>query len=479
MMLEVHDMAVFFHDRIKSEEAVAAFHLSMEPGEIVGVVGESGSGKTTAALAIMGLLKRHASVESGSVVFDGRDLLSCTRSELRDVQGRDISMIFQEPLSSLDPVMRSGRQVEEALRLHSELDDETIRSRAFAALSDAGLDPETVYSKYPHELSGGQRQRVMIAAALITHPRLLIADEPTTALDSGTQKQILLLLGELAKKYGMGILFISHDLKTVRGFCERVLVMQKGRIVEEGPADRVFTEPQEEYTKTLLNAYPDHSPCSSRLEEPVLTVRDLRAWYGKKQVLDGVSLTVYNKEILGLVGESGCGKSTLARCILGFVKNTEGEIRHYTKLPQMVFQDPYSSLNPARKVGWILEEPLLIRGGTARAERKERVRCALARVELDPSFAERYPSQLSGGQRQRISIALALMLGSRFIVIDEGLSALDVTIQGKIMKLLDTLHVEEELSYLFISHDLDAVSHMCDRVLIMKNGRTEEISGGF
>jgi len=479
MMLEVQDMSVFFHDRSKSEEAVSNFHLSMEPGEIVGVVGESGSGKTTAALAVMGLLKRHASVESGSVIFDGRNLLSCTRSELRKVQGCDMAMIFQEPLSALDPVMRAGRQVEESLRLHTELDDGAVRSRAFEALKDAGLDPEEVYTRYPHELSGGQRQRVMIASAVITHPRLLIADEPTTALDSGTQQQVLKLLRELAKKYGMGILFISHDLKAVRGFCERVLVMQKGRIVEEGPAERILTCPKQEYTKTLLNAYPDHTPCSSRAETPVLTVHDLKAWYGKKQVLDGVSLTVYNKEILGLVGESGCGKSTLARCILGFVRKTEGEIHHYTMLPQMVFQDPYSSLNPARKIGWILEEPLRIRGGYSRTERKDRVRSALARVSLDSSFAERYPSQLSGGQRQRVSIALALMLGSKFIVIDEGLSALDITIQGQIMKLLDTLHQEEGLSYLFISHDPDAVSHMCDRVLRMQDGRVEEITGGF
>jgi len=480
--LSIQNMTITFNDHTEAEEILKGFNLDIAEGETVGVVGESGSGKTTLALAVMGLLKRHAAIEEGGMLFEDQDLTKLDRAELRGIQGNEIAMIFQEPMTALNPTMRIGRQVEEALRVHTTLEPAARKEKAYKALRDAELDPDEVYDKYPHELSGGMRQRAMIAAAIITRPKLLIADEPTTALDVSTQKQILALLKKLNRKYRMAILFISHDLKAVEGLCDRVVVTRYGAIVEQGTVEEIFRAPKAAYTKELLNAYPDKSVTSPDREEPVLTVKDLKAWYEGRQILKGVSFTVYKNEALGLVGESGCGKSTLARCIMGFMKKTEGEIRHYTEYPQMVFQDPYSSLNPARKISWILEEPLRARKNLRGSERLELVRKSLAKVGLDDSFLGRYPDQLSGGQRQRVSIALALIAGSRFIVIDEGLSALDVTIQGQIIRLLEELQKEYSLSYLFISHDLDVVSRICDRVLIMKDGKVLEAgseSGGF
>lgn len=474
MLLRVRNLSVSFHDTEKAQEVLREFHITMMPGEIVGVVGESGSGKTTAALAVMGLLKRHASIEKGSVFLEDTDLLKCSRSELRQIQGDKMAMIFQEPMVSLNPTMRIGKQVEEALHIHTAMDASSIREKAREALCDAELDPDEVYEKYPHELSGGMRQRVMIASAIVTRPKLLLADEPTTALDEATQGQILALLKKTSRKLGMGILFISHDLSAVHGFTDRVIVMKEGRITEEGDTENIFLHPADEYTKSLLNAYPEHTSCVAKDAKPVLTVNGLSTWYEGKQVLDNVSFSVYENEILGLVGRSGSGKSTLARSILGFVKKTSGVVSHYTKMPQMVFQDPYSSLNPCRRIGWTLEEPLRIKGGVTREERREAVGRSLLMVGLGEEYADRYPDQLSGGQRQRVSIALALILESKFIIIDEGLSSLDMTIQGQIMRLLDSLHKERGLSYLYISHDLKAVSHMCDRVLLMRDGKITE-----
>lgn len=474
-LLEVKQLTVAFQDALGDNEVVQDISFSMEEGEILGIIGESGSGKTMTALAVMGLLKRSAIVSDGKILFYSDkgeiDLLRLSRPVLRSIQGSQIAMVFQEPMSSLNPTMTVGRQVEEALYVHTELSASERRDKALKALTDVELDAEDVYKKYPHELSGGMRQRVMIAAALIMRPKLLIADEPTTALDAGVQDQILALLKKLRDKYGTGILFISHDLRIVRHFCDSVVIMKRGIIVEKGEMEKVFRSPQHEYTRELLREYAGAVSEISPDPAEVLLVRDLHVSYGKKEVLKGVDLTLYEDEIVGIVGKSGCGKSTLANAILGFVKPSAGEIRHMTKLPQMVFQDPYASLNPRHTIGWILEEPLRIRGGMTRDEREKRVREILEKTGLPDDCEKRYPSELSGGQRQRVSIALALILGSKLIIIDEGLSALDVTIRHQTMDFLVRIKDEYSLTYLFISHDLDLVTRMCDRVFMMSEGK--------
>ena len=538
-ILDVRHLTIEFRDEIGDSEVVRDVSFRMGEGEILGIIGESGSGKTMTALAVMGLMKRSALISDGEILFRAAraylpenykktadtaseaesvpagaeaaaesaeagtdsaeaaaestesgtdsgemiDLLKLSREELRRVQGRGIAMIFQEPMSSLNPTMRIGKQVEEALFVHTDLSAQERKERAMAVLQDVELDAEDVYYKYPHELSGGMRQRAMIAAALVMRPKLLIADEPTTALDVSVQGQILSLLRKLNKKYGMGILFISHDLRVVRNFCSNVLIMRKGVVVERGEMEQVFLNPQHEYTKELLREYT--GAMSEVSEEPpaVLEIRDLYVQYEKKEVLKGVDLTLYEDEIVGIVGKSGCGKSTLANTILGFVKAKSGTVTHYTSLPQMVFQDPYSSLNPKRTIGWILEEPLRIRAKRAGSEehcrtkekRQERVREILEKVGLPAEFAARYPHELSGGQRQRVSIALALILGSKLIIIDEGLSALDVTIRHQTMDFLVRIKDEFSLTYMFISHDLELVMRMCDRVFLMQEGKLLEV----
>lgn len=492
-MLDVIDLNLEFHDHLIPETVVYDFDLHMEPGEIVGLVGESGSGKSMTALAIAGLLSRHDMQKRGRILFEGEDILTCARSRLRALQGDEIAMIFQEPMTSLNPVLPVGWQVEEALRIHRpQMSREERRERALRMLAEVELeDAERVYRSYPHQLSGGMRQRVMIAAAMICEPRLLIADEPTTALDVTIQYQIVQLLLRINREKKTAILFISHDLSLVRRLCRRVVVMQGGNIVETGDAETVFLHPQKPYTKKLIAAIPRCEKGEARdgrdgaPEGTLLRVSDVRigfagerrSFFEKRRfrpVLRGVSLTIGAGEVLGLVGESGCGKSTLARVILGLNRPQGGSVTHYSERPQMVFQDPYGSLNPARKVGWILEEPLRIRGGYTPQERRARALSMLEKVGLEPEIAQRYPRQLSGGQRQRVCIGAALMLEPKLLIADEAVSALDVTIQAQILELLLSLKDEMGLSVLFISHDMRVVYRMCDRVLIMQDGQIVE-----
>ncbi len=485
-MLEVRDLKVAFPKEEPGSKlvdwAVKGISFSMGRGEILAIIGESGSGKSMTALSIAGLLPPDA-VSSGEILFNKKDLMALSKEGRRMVQGKDISMIFQEPMTSLNPVMKIGKQIEEVLVLHTGLSKAERKERVCKALLDAGLaDPERLCQSYPHQLSGGMRQRVMIAMASVLKPQLMIADEPTTALDKRIQGQILRLLKQINTEKKMGILFISHNLEVVKDFCDRILVMYQGEIVESGTPEEIFQNPKEEYTKKLLASIPKGKQIVKKeiLEKkPVLEVRNLNVYYTekrkqKRQVIFNANFTIYEKEIVGLVGDSGGGKSSLSKAILGINKDIEGEICHFTEYPQMVFQDPYGSLNPVKRIGWILEEPLRIQVRLKKAERKEKVLHLLERVGLDRAYVGRRPGELSGGQRQRVCIALALILESRFIIADEPVSALDVTIQAQILELLKELKEEYKLSYLFISHDMAVINEMCDRILRLEDGKLYE-----
>ncbi|MDD6268507.1 MAG: ABC transporter ATP-binding protein [Oscillospiraceae bacterium] len=489
-VFEVKDLSIIFHDEKEPMTVVDNLSFTVNKGEIMGLVGESGSGKTMTALAAAGLLGDRKAEIKGQIIIDGKDILSVSAEEMRKIRGSQVGMIFQEPMTSLDPAKTVGWQVEEALMLHTELSKEDRRAKALKAIKEAGLtDCERIYNSYPHQLSGGQRQRVMIAAALITKPKLLLADEPTTALDVTVQKQILDLLKEQCMAHGIAVLFISHDLSLVRSMCERMIVMQNGRAIEEGTSENIFTSPKMPYTKELIEAVPKFErECDSEKSagnETVLTISGLSAFYPqtggkifsrkrKVQTLFDISLDVKKGEIIGLAGESGSGKSTLARCILDLHRYKTGEIRHNTKYPQMVFQDAGSSLNPSKTVEWILEEPLKNCTSLNAERRRECVTEMLYLVKLPDELRKRRPGQLSGGQRQRVSIAAALMLKPGFLIADEPVSALDVTVQKQILSLMKEIARETGVSVLLISHDLRVVYQMCDRVLIMKNGRIVE-----
>ena len=482
-LLTVENLNIEFYDHAIPETVVYDFDLVMDEGEIVGLVGESGSGKSMSALAIAGLLSRHDIKKKGRIVFEGKELLTCPRKELRDLQGDEICMVFQEPQTSLDPVKKIGWQIEESLRIHfKEMTAQERKARALEVLGEVELeDPQRVYDSYPHELSGGMRQRVMIAAAIVGHPRLLICDEPTTALDVSVQAQIVKLLLKINKEKKTAILFISHDLSLVMQLCERVLVMKGGLIVEQGRASKIFKNPSKDYTKKLIAAIPKcEEPAEDECgEEELLQVRDLRVTFKKGKssftAVDGVSFTIHNKEIVGLVGESGSGKSTIAKAILGIEKPESGQIVHMSEHAQMIFQDPYGSLNPAKTVGFILKEPLRnLKKDMSEAEREKRALKMLGMVGLPREFMDRYPRELSGGQKQRVCIAAALTLEPKLLIADEPVSALDVTIQQEILELMLKLHEELEVSILFISHDLRVVYKMCDRIMVLKNGRIVE-----
>lgn len=501
-ILEVDNLQIGFHSVLKNKKSdieknnlvVKGISFHAEAGEIVGIVGESGSGKTMTALAMMNLLPKDASIVDGSICFDGKELLQMNKRQLRALKGEEISMIFQEPMTSLNPLMRIGIQVEEMLRNHSEGSKEEIQRRVADMLVKVGLqNPEGIVHLYPHQLSGGMKQRVMIAIAMICHPRLMIADEPTTALDVTIQAQILKLIKELNQEYGTTVILISHDLGVIQSVCDRALVMKAGKIVEEGPVEELFYRPQEDYTRELLNAVPSiHHRLSAqmiqhkdRTQKTIVQVKHLNSYYDEKQeklfrkpkkiqILQDVSLTLAKGEIMGIVGESGSGKSTLAKIIGGLHKDIQGEVILNTVMPQMVFQDTYGSLNPVKKVEWILEEPLRIRGGYTKAERKEIVYENLAQVGLLKEHGKRYLQELSGGQRQRVNIANALILKPELVILDEPVSALDVTIQNQILKLLLKLREKQELTYLFISHDLNVVAQICDRVCVMYQGKIVE-----
>ena len=493
LLLSVRGLTISFPEGNGRHEAVRDLSFDLHKGDIVGVVGESGSGKSMTALAMMGLLPKSASIDRGEIFFKGRNLFSMTPEERRSLRGAEMAMVFQEPMTSLNPVMRIEEQVGENLELHTDLSKDEIHKRVVEALEAVGInDAEQSCRKYPHELSGGQRQRVMLALATICSPDLLIADEPTTALDVVVQEQILRLLMRINLERGISIMFISHDLNVVKRLCDRVVVVYQGELVEQGLTDEVLYHPKHEYTKKLVSQIPLRDDLGAKTET-VMSLQNLNVFYdirgglfrkkGKKHVIHDMSFNLHDGEILGVVGESGCGKSTLCKAIIGLHKDYTGII--WTKpglRPQMVFQDPFSSLNPAHTVEWIMEEPLKVRG-IAASERKQRVAGMLTEVGLDPSYAERKPRELSGGQRQRISIGTALLMESGFIIADEPVSALDVTVQSQIVKLLLRLHEEKNMTMMFISHDLDMVRRICRRVLvvyrgeIVEGGRSEEVYG--
>lgn len=494
-MIAIQNLTVDIH----STPILQGVSLEIGEGEVFGLVGESGSGKSMTALALMGLLPDGAAV-SGGIHLDTQNILTQSEAEWCALRGNDIAMIFQEPMTALNPVQTIGDQVAETLTIHGNADRkqalQTARDRLDrVGLSHIGLDA------YPHELSGGQRQRVCIAAAIALHPRLLIADEPTTALDVTTQAQILDLLKELVAEENMGLLLITHDLAVVSGMADRIAVMNKGEIVETGPTAQVLTERTHPYTRALLAASA-HAPdrAAEPKPDPLLQVRDvIRTYPGRREgfrrgppitAVNGVSFDLHEGESLGLVGESGCGKSTLTRAILGLDAVQGGDIRLFgqsivPKMPralragiQVVFQDPYGSFNPRWRVDRLIAEPFhLLDTPPTGSERRDRVAEALTAVHLSPDDMDKYPHEFSGGQRQRIAIARALITRPRIIVLDEAVSALDVSVRARILDLLADLQDEFGLSYLFVSHDLTVVRAITDRVLVMQAGRFVETGG--
>lgn len=497
-MIRIEDLSVAF----EGPEVVKHVNIEIQDGEIVGVVGESGSGKSVTALTLMGLVSEYAKITSGKIWFD--DVLLAEAGKLRDknlyrsYQGSKMSMVFQEPMTSLNPTKRVGKQVEEVLKLHTSLSKEKMRVKVLEAFASVGLkNTEKVYSSYPHQLSGGMRQRVMIAMAIILHPRLLIADEPTTALDVTVQSQIIALLKEINSKQKNAMLFITHDLNLARRLCHRIVVMKDGCVVEQGETEGIFQHPKDAYTRKLIDSVPSRmkkqftASKNMSKQETVLEVQNLKVFYQDgsnslfshhKQhcVVDNASFVIKRGETLGLVGESGCGKSSLSKAILGMNQNIQGKVHHSTIRPQMIFQDPYSSLNPTKTIGWLLMEPLRVAGmidakqKMSKQEYRNMAYDMLHRVGLDDAYFDRKPSQLSGGQRQRVSIGQALITRPGFVVADEPVSALDVTIQAQIMELMQRLQEEMQLSYLFISHDINVVYQMSDRIMVMKDGHIIE-----
>ncbi len=501
--LDVTELSVSF--RVEGREIPAVRHLSfhIERGEAVALVGESGSGKTVTALSVLQLLPYpKASHPSGSIRFEGVEMIGADPDTLRDVRGNRISMIFQEPMTSLNPLHTIEKQVNEMLFLHKGLGREAARARTLELLRLVGLpEGEKRLAAYPHQLSGGQRQRVMIAMALANEPDLLIADEPTTALDVTIQAQILKLLKDLQQRLGMALLLITHDLGIVRRMADRVCVMTEGEIVEQGPTETIFESPKHAYTRHLLDAEPKGAPLAAEAEAPaVMSARELKVHFPIRRGLlrrtvahvkavDGVSLTVREGHTLGVVGESGSGKTTLGLALLR-LERSKGEIafdgndlqalrtrqlRPLRREMQIVFQDPYSSLSPRLSVGQIVEEGLIVHGmGGSYEARRALIGEALAEVGLDPETQDRYPHEFSGGQRQRIAIARAMALKPRFVVLDEPTSALDMSVQAQIVDLLRELQRRHKLAYLFISHDLKVVRALADEVMVLKDGRVVE-----
>ncbi|RVU16684.1 ABC transporter ATP-binding protein [Methylobacterium oryzihabitans] len=501
-LLSVQDLSVAFRQGGRETLAVDRVSFEIAPGETVALVGESGSGKSVTALSVLRLLDGAAHHPGGRVLFKGRDLLALRDAEIRAVRGDAITMVFQEPMTSLNPLHRVGDQVGEVLRLHRGASAAEARARTLDLLRLVGLrNAESRLGAYPHELSGGQRQRVMIAMALACEPDLLIADEPTTALDVTVQAQILDLLADLKGRLGMAMLFITHDLGVVRRVADRVCVMLQGRIVETGPVAEVFSAPQHDYTRRLLAAEPkgraNPVPASA---ETLVEAGPMKVWFplrtglfrrttGHVKAVDGVSVRVRAGETVGVVGESGSGKTTLGLALLRLLASEgpvvylgrridglgSGAMRPLRREMQVVFQDPYGSLSPRLSVAEIVEEGLLVQGRAgSTAERRATVARALADVGLDPAAMDRYPHEFSGGQRQRIAIARAMALDPRFVVLDEPTSALDMSVQAQIVALLRDLQARRGLGYLFISHDLKVVRALANRVIVMQDGQVVE-----
>jgi len=528
-MLEVKNLEISFKN---SHPVVQHVSFSVEKNKTLGIVGESGSGKSISSLAILGLLPKTATIK-GKLLFNQQSLLDFNEQDFQKIRGNQIAMIFQEPMSSLNPTLTCGFQVAEMLQQHTQLSSKEIKEEVISLFSKVKLPrPEAIYNSYPHQISGGQKQRVMIAMAIACKPQLLIADEPTTALDVTVQKEIILLLKELQQEFGMGIIFISHDLALVSEIADNVVVMHKGKIVEKGSANRVFLHPKESYTKALINSKPNTKKRLKTLptvsdfindtidstiytdEErtafhqkiynrpPLLEIIDLHkdfisnaSWFSKPAVVkavNDVSFKIYEGETLGLVGESGCGKTTLSRTILQLEKATSGSILYngtdITKLSrkdfkklrkeiQIIFQDPFSSLNPRVTVGNAILEPMKVHNVlNSNKERKEYVCGLLEKVGLEATHFNRYPHEFSGGQRQRIGIARAIALQPKLIICDESVSALDVSVQAQVLNLLNQLKSEFNFTYIFISHDLSVVKYMADQLVVMNKGRVEEIA---
>ncbi len=508
-LLEIRDLSIDFHTAEGVQRAVNRLNLSLHPGEVMGLVGESGSGKSITAKSIMRMLPGNAEMapESRIRLHDGQrpvDVMGLHGRDLRLVRGGQVSMIFQEPMASFAPAIRIGDQIVETIQLHTGVDYACARRQGIELFERVGIrEPERRFDQYVFELSGGMRQRAMIAMALSTRPRLLIADEPTTALDVTVQAQVLELMLELREQFGMAMLFITHDLGVISRIADNLTVMKKGAVVEAGSCDRVLFAPQHDYTKRLLDALPhleDLPPPPERQPAPLVSIRDLSITYPASgpgqapfQAVPQMNLELPAGQIIGLVGESGSGKTSLGKALFGAAPVSAGEVHYHTDQPitlaadgrvkrkklaqvaQLVFQDPYSSLNPRMTVRDIIAEPLQALGLCRnRAEIDQRVVEVAKRCHIEVSHLRRFPHAFSGGQRQRISIARALVVNPRFLVADEAVAALDVSIQAEILALLKALRDERGLTILFISHDLSVVANLCDHVCVMQHGRLVE-----
>ncbi|WP_432277877.1 ABC transporter ATP-binding protein [Microcosmobacter mediterraneus] len=533
-LLNVKNLTISFSKEGIEKEIIMDISFSISANEILAIVGESGSGKSITSLAILGLLPKKISKITGSITFLEYELTSIDKKQLQSIRGQDIAMIFQEPMSSLNPSMRCGKQVIEILKTHyPKRKQKQIKTEVLELFEKVNLpNPERIFKAYPHEISGGQKQRIMIAMAIACKPKLLIADEPTTALDVTVQKEIIGLLKELQKSEGMSVLFISHDLTLVSEIADRVLVMYNGKIVEQGNTEQIFLNAKETYTKALIESRPSTKKRLKRLptikdfinntretaiiskeerqashdfiynNSPLLEIVDLEKAFVSKlgpfkkaelfKAVNGVSFKVYEGETLGLVGESGCGKSTLSNAILQLDKATSGKViykgtdinkldktavRQLRKDIQIIFQDPFASLNPRMPVGNAIIEPMKVHNiGNSKKEREDIVKELLTKVGLEPNHFYRYPHEFSGGQRQRIGIARTIALQPKLIICDESVSALDISVQAQVLNLLNDLKQDFKFTYIFISHDLAVVKYMSDQLLVMNEGKIEELN---